>query len=316
MEKSININVHVAEYRGFCAGVERAIEMVEKSLKKYGSPVYVRHEIVHNKYVVQSLKAKGVIFVETLLDIPKNTKAPVIFSAHGVSKEVISAAKDLNLFHLDATCPLVSKIHRELEILEKEGYKIVMIGHRYHPEVIGTIGQAKDKSNVILIEDKSDVEKLQLKKNQKIAYVTQTTLSIYDTKEIVKTIKEKYPNIVEPKKSDICYATSNRQLSVQELSKKVDCFYIIGAYNSSNSVRLVETAKMFGCKNAELVQNIDDFDFKKVSKYKEIGLTASASAPEELIKKFINQLKLHFNIKLNDQKIPENIKFKVPNYLN
>ena len=261
MKKSININVHVAEYRGFCAGVDRAIEMVEKSLLKYGTPVYVRHEIVHNKYVVEGLKKKGVIFVESLADIPKNTKAPVIFSAHGVSKEVLLSAKNLKLFHLDATCPLVSKIHREVEILEKDEFKIIMIGHKYHPEVIGTIGQTDNNENIILVENIEDVKKLQLDKNQKVAYVTQTTLSVFDTEGIVKTIKNKFPNVVEPKKSDICYATSNRQLSVQELAKKVDSFYVIGANNSSNSVRLVETAKLFGSKISQLVENIDDFDF-------------------------------------------------------
>ena len=316
MEKSININVYVAEYRGFCAGVDRAIEMVEKSLLKYGAPVYVRHEIVHNKYVVDGLKEKGAIFVESLMDIPKDTKAPVIFSAHGVSKDVIRSAKDLNLFHLDATCPLVSKIHREVEILEKDDFKIIMIGHKFHPEVIGTIGQAKNKENIILVEDVKDVEALDFKKNQKIAYVTQTTLSVYDTSSIVKAIKEKFPDVTEPKKSDICYATSNRQLSVQELAKKVEAFYVIGANNSSNSVRLVETAKLFGSPHAQLVQNIDNFDFQGLKHYKNIGLTASASAPEELIRKFVSKLEENFSITINDQKIPENVKFKVPNFLN
>ncbi len=316
MKKSININVYVAEYRGFCAGVDRAIEMVEKSLLKYGAPVYVRHEIVHNKYVVDGLRKKGAIFVESLLDIPKKTKAPVIFSAHGVSKNVIQSAKDLNLFHLDATCPLVSKIHREVEILEKDGFKIIMIGHKYHPEVIGTIGQAIKKENIILVEEVKDVGELNFNKDQKIAYVTQTTLSVYDTANIVKAVKKKFPNIIEPKKSDICYATSNRQLSVQELAKKVEAFYVIGANNSSNSVRLVETAKLFGSPNATLVQNIDDFDFDTLRKFKNIGLTASASAPEELIKKFVTKLEEIYSITINDQKIPENVKFKVPNFLN
>jgi len=316
MEKSININVHVAEYRGFCAGVDRAIEIVEKSLLKYGTPVYVRHEIVHNKYVVEGLKKKGVIFVESLADIPKNTKAPVIFSAHGVSKEVLLSAKNLKLFHLDATCPLVSKIHREVEILEKDEFKIIMIGHKYHPEVIGTIGQTDNNENIILVENIEDVKKLQLDKNQKVAYVTQTTLSVFDTEGIVKAIKNKFPNVVEPKKSDICYATSNRQLSVQELAKKVDSFYVIGANNSSNSIRLVETAKLFGSKISQLVENIDDFDFTTLKNFKNIGLTASASAPEELIKKFVMKLREHYTITINDQKIPENVKFKVPNFLN
>ncbi len=316
MEKSININVHVAEYRGFCAGVDRAIEMVEKSLSKYGTPVYVRHEIVHNKYVVEGLKKKGVIFVESLKDIPKNTKAPIIFSAHGVSKEVMQSAKDLNLFHLDATCPLVSKIHREVEILEEDDYKIIMIGHKFHPEVIGTIGQAINKKNILLVEEVGDVKKIKIDRNQKIAYVTQTTLSVYDTSNIVKAIKEKFPNIKEPRKTDICYATSNRQLSVQQLAKKVDSFYIIGSSNSSNSVRLVETAKLFGCNHAELIENINNFDFEKIKKFKNIGLTASASAPEDLIKKFVKELKKYYKITINDQKIPENVKFKIPNFLN
>lgn len=191
-----------------------------------------------------------------------------------------------------------------------------MIGHKFHPEVIGTIGQAENKENIILVEDVKDVEALDFKKNQKIAYVTQTTLSVYDTASIVKAIKERFPDITEPKKSDICYATSNRQLSVQELAKKVEAFYVIGANNSSNSVRLVETAKLFGSPHALLVQNIDDFDFQSLKNYKNIGLTASASAPEELIKKFVQKLEENYSITINDQKIPENVKFKVPNFLN
>ena len=316
MEKSININIHVAEYRGFCAGVDRAIEMVEKSLIKYGSPVYVRHEIVHNKYVVEDLKKKGVIFVESLLDIPKHSNAPVIFSAHGVSKKVIEAANDLKLFQLDATCPLVTKIHKELETLETNDYKIIMIGHKHHPEVVGTIGQARNTNNVTLVETVNDVDQLDFNNNKKIAYVTQTTLSVYDTKDIIDALKKKFPDIIEPKKSDICYATSNRQLSVKELANKVDAFYIIGANNSSNSVRLVDTAKKFGSKHAELIQNLDDFNFKKVAKFSSIGLTASASAPEKLIKEFILKLSQYFNVTVNDQKIPENVKFKIPNFLN
>ena len=305
-----------AKHRGFCAGVERAVEMVEKSLIKFGSPVYVRHEIVHNKFVVNNLKKKGVVFVDSLDEIPKGSKQQVIFSAHGVAKRVIEKAKNYNLLYYDAICPLVSKIHKEILQLEEKDYQIIMIGHEGHPEVEGTAGQLVDIGNLTLVQNIEDVEKLYFPSNQNLAYITQTTLSVLDTKEIVDALKSKFPSILEPKKSDICYATSNRQESVQEMAKKVQAIFVIGAFNSSNSIRLVETAKRFGCKHSELIENIDDFDYSNLSQYNEIGLTASASAPEEQLDLFINRVKNLFSIEVLDHYEDENIIFKVPNYLN
>ena len=305
-----------AEHRGFCAGVERAVEIVEKSLNKYGSPVYVRHEIVHNKFVVNNLKQKGVIFVDSLDEIPDGTKQPVIFSAHGVAKRVIEKAKNYNFLFYDAICPLVSKIHKEILQLEKQNYQIIMIGHDGHPEVEGTAGQLQDMGNLTLVQSVDDVEKLYFPQAQSLAYITQTTLSVLDTQEIIDALKFKFPSILEPKKSDICYATSNRQESVQEMAKKVDAIFVIGAFNSSNSIRLVETAKRFGCKHSELIENIDDFDFSLLADYNKIGLTASASAPEEQLDLFIKKARSLFNIEVLDHKEDENIVFKVPNFLN
>ena len=305
-----------AKHRGFCAGVERAVEMVEKSLIKYGSPVYVRHEIVHNKFVVNNLKKKGVVFVDSLDEITKDSKQPVIFYEHGVTKRVIEKAKNYNLLYYDAICPLVSKIHKEILQLEEKDYQIIMIGHEGHPEVEGTAGQLQDIGNLTLVQNIEDVEKLYFPSNQNLAYITQTTLSVLDTKEIVDALKSKFPSILEPKKSDICYATSNRQESVQEMAKKVEAIFVIGAFNSSNSIRLVETAKRFGCKHSELIENIDDFDYSNLSQYNEIGLTASASAPEEQLDLFISRVKNLFSIEVLDHYEDENIIFKVPNYLN
>ena len=305
-----------AKHRGFCAGVERAVEIVEKSLTKYGAPVYVRHEIVHNKFVVNNLREKGVVFVDSLEEIPKNTKQPVIFSAHGVAQRVINKAKDYNLLFYDAICPLVSKIHKEIIQLENNEYKIIMIGHEHHPEVDGTAGKLKDISNLTLVQDIDDVDKLYFPSSQKLAYITQTTLSVFDTQDIVDALEKKFPSILAPKKSDICYATSNRQLSVQEMSKNVDAFFVIGAHNSSNSIRLVETAKRFGCKYSELIENINDFDYSTLAEFNTIGLTASASAPEEQLNMFIDQIKKVYAIEVLNFKEDENITFKIPNFLN
>ncbi len=308
--------VITAKHRGFCAGVERAVEIVEKSLIKYGAPVYVRHEIVHNKYVVNNLKNKGVVFVESLDEIPEGTKQPVIFSAHGVAQRVIEKAKDYNLIFYDAICPLVSKIHKEIIHLEANNYQIIMIGHEGHPEVEGTAGQLSDIRNLTLVQDLSDINKLDFSEDQKLAYITQTTLSVLDTEEIVKALELKFPEIVAPKKSDICYATSNRQLSVQEMAREVEAIFVIGAFNSSNSIRLVETAKRFGCEHSELIENVDNFDFQKLNNFKSIGLTASASAPEEQLNLFIEKAKKNFSIEVSDFKEDENIVFKIPNFLN
>ena len=305
-----------AKHRGFCAGVERAVEIVEKSLIKYGAPVYVRHEIVHNKFVVNNLKKKGVIFVESLDEVPKETNQPVIFSAHGVAKRVIEKAKNYNLLFYDAICPLVSKIHKEITLLESQGFQIIMIGHEGHPEVEGTAGQLKDMGNLTLVQTLSDVEKLYFSSKQKLAYITQTTLSVFDTQEIVDALEKKFPEILAPKKSDICYATSNRQSSVQDMASKVDAIFVVGAFNSSNSIRLVETAKRFGCEYSELIENIDNFDYAQLGKFNSIGLTASASAPEEQLNMFIEKIKSKFPVEVTDYKEDESIIFKVPNFLN
>jgi len=305
-----------AKHRGFCAGVERAVEIVEKSLIKYGSPVYVRHEIVHNKFVVENLKEKGVIFVDSLDEVPQGTNQPVIFSAHGVAQRVIEKAKNYNFLFYDAICPLVSKIHKEIILLEQQDYQIIMIGHEGHPEVEGTAGQLQDISKLTLVQELSDVDQLYFPSDQKIAYITQTTLSVFDTQEIVDALEKRFPNILAPKKSDICYATSNRQTSVQEMAKTVDAVFVIGAFNSSNSIRLVETAKKFGCKYSELIENVDNFDYQKLNQYQTIGLTASASAPEEQLNLFINRVKEKFSPEVIDFKEDEKIVFKVPNFLN
>tara|TARA_Y100001970_G_C14230993_1_gene858624 strand:- start:517 stop:1464 length:948 start_codon:yes stop_codon:yes gene_type:complete len=307
------IDIYLAGPRGFCAGVERAILMVKEAIKKYGKPVYVRHEIVHNKYVVNSLTKEGAIFIEELDEI-KNKNRPVIFSAHGVPKSVPREAKNLNLLYFDATCPLVSKIHREVEIFEKEDLPIILIGHRNHPEVIGTMGQIKSK--IYLVEKAEDVSKLPFKNNQKIAYVTQTTLSIDDTKDIISTIKKNFTNVKEPKKNDICYATTNRQEAVKAIAGKCDYFFVIGSNNSSNSLRLVEVAKNYGAKNCKLIENINDLDNGILKNIKTIGITASASAPEILIKNLLRRISKSYQINIIESDFEkENIHFKIPSIL-
>ena len=309
-----NINIYLASPRGFCAGVDRAIKMVEECLKIYGKPVYVRHEIVHNRHVVEKLKKKGAIFVDDLNQI-QNNKNPVIFSAHGVPKTVPKEAKEKNLMFFDATCPLVSKIHREVEFFEKNDYEIILIGHQNHPEVIGTMGQVS-KAKMYLVQNTLDAKKLDVMNVNRLAYVTQTTLSIDDTKEIIKILKKRFPNIVEPKKEDICYATTNRQEAVKKIAGKCDRFVIIGAHNSSNSLRLVEVAKNNGCKNSFLIQTNKDFDWNQVKNNENIGLSASASAPEELVVSFLEECKKRFEIKIiEDNSIKENVIFNIPNYL-
>ena len=307
------IKIYLAGPRGFCAGVDRAILMVEEALKKYGSPVYVRHEIVHNKYVVEDLKEKGAIFIDELNEI-KDLSRPVIFSAHGVPKSVPDEAKNLNLLYFDATCPLVSKIHREVENFEKQNLPIILVGHRNHPEVIGTMGQIK--SSIHLVENEKDVELLKFDKNKKIAYVTQTTLSVDETKEIIKAIKKKFNNVIEPRKNDICYATTNRQEAVKKIASNCEVFLVIGAYNSSNSIRLVEVAKKYGAGKSILLENIEQFDEKIFKNINSIGLTASASAPEILVQNFIELLEKKFDIELiQDDFIKEDVNFKIPQKL-
>ena len=313
--KNKEINILLASPRGFCAGVDRAIEIVKKSIDKYGSPVYVRHEIVHNKHVVESLKQIGAIFVEELNEI-KDKSRPVIFSAHGVPKTVPEEAKDLKMEYIDATCPLVSKVHREAENLNKNGSHVLLIGHKNHPEVVGTMGQIP-KNGIDLIENVEDVKKYENKNNKKLAFVTQTTLSVDDTKEIIDELKKKFPSIREPKKEDICYATTNRQAAVKKIAKQCDMFFIIGSRNSSNSVRLVEVANNSGCNNAVLIHSESDIPFDKISNCNTIGISSGASAPEILLENFINSLKEKFVVKIKEVEIiKEDVTFKIPGKLN
>ena len=313
--KNKKIKILLAAPRGFCAGVERAIEIVKKSIAKYGAPVYVRHEIVHNKHVVDGLKKIGAIFIEELDEI-KNKSRPVIFSAHGVPKSVPAEAAAYKMEYIDATCPLVSKVHREAENLNKAGYHIVLIGHLNHPEVIGTMGQLP-KGTIDLIQTEKDVEEYQIKNIKKIAYVTQTTLSVNDTKNIINALKNKFPEIKEPFKEDICYATTNRQSAVKNIAEKCEMFFVLGSRNSSNSARLVEVAQQSGCKSSELIHSESIIPFDKIEKCTTIGVSSGASAPEILVEEFINKIKSKFDVKINEVEIvKENIVFKTPGKLN
>tara|TARA_Y100001935_G_scaffold213825_1_gene184729 strand:- start:184 stop:1125 length:942 start_codon:yes stop_codon:yes gene_type:complete len=308
------IKILLAAPRGFCAGVDRAIEIVKKSIDKYGAPVYVRHEIVHNKHVVESLKKIGAIFVEELSEIKDKTR-PVIFSAHGVPKSVPNEAEVLNMTYVDATCPLVSKVHREAENLHKSGNHIILIGHKNHPEVIGTLGQLP-KGSIDLVESIDDAKKY--KNNKKnLAYVTQTTLSVDDTRDIIKSLKDKFPEIKEPQKDDICYATTNRQSAVKNIAKLCEMFFVIGSRNSSNSVRLVEVAKNSGCENSTLIHSESIAPFDEIDKCNTIGISSGASAPEVLVDNFISSLKDKYEVEIEEVEIiKEDIVFKVPKKLN
>ena len=313
--KNKEIKILLSAPRGFCAGVDRAIEIVKLSLKKYGAPVYVRHEIVHNKHVVDSLKVLGAIFVDELSEV-KDKSRPVIFSAHGVPKTVPIEAKSYKMNYIDATCPLVSKVHREAENLNKAGYHIILIGHNKHPEVIGTMGQLPD-GTIDLIQNEHDVESYRLDQNKKVAYVTQTTLSVDDTKSIIDALKKKFPEIKEPFKEDICYATTNRQSAVKNIAKLCDMFFVLGSKNSSNSVRLVEVAKKSGCPQAQLIHSDSKIPFEKLQSCNTIGISSGASAPEVLVENFISKLKGEFKIVIEEVEIiKENIVFKVPGKLN
>ena len=306
--------IFLAAPRGFCAGVERAIEIVKKSLIKYGSPIYVRHEIVHNKYVVDNLKKMGAIFIEELDEI-KDQSRPVIFSAHGVPKSIPKYASLKKIEYIDATCPLVSKVHREAEYLYKSNFHILLIGHQNHPEVIGTMGQLPEKT-IDLIETTNDAKKYSNNSGKNLSYITQTTLSVDDTIDIINVLKKKFPNIKEPKKEDICYATTNRQVAVKKIANKCDMFFVIGSRNSSNSKRLVEVAKKSGCKNSELIDFEKEIPIKKIMKCKTIGISSGASAPEILVKKFINEIKEKIDIKINEINIiKEDVYFKIPGKL-
>jgi 4-hydroxy-3-methylbut-2-enyl diphosphate reductase len=313
--KNKELKILLSAPRGFCAGVERAIEIVEKSIQKYGAPVYVRHEIVHNKYVVDDLKKKGAVFVEELEEIEDITR-PVIFSAHGVPKQIPLDAANYNMTYVDATCPLVSKVHREAENLNKAGYHIILIGHKNHPEVIGTMGQLPTGS-IHLIQNEDEAKNYKINEDKKIAFVTQTTLSIDDTKEIINILKNRFPNIREPLKEDICYATTNRQMAVKNIAKKCDMFFIIGSRNSSNSVRLVEVAKKSGCLDSYLIHSESEIPYDHIKDSKIIGISSGASAPEILVDNFINDLKNRFTITIEEVEIiKEDVVFKIPKKLN
>ena len=313
--KNKELKILLSAPRGFCAGVERAIEIVEKSIEKYGAPVYVRHEIVHNKYVVDDLKKKGAVFVEELEEIQDKSR-PVIFSAHGVPKQIPIDATDYKMTYVDATCPLVSKVHREAENLNKAGYHIILIGHENHPEVIGTMGQLPS-GTIDLIQNEDEAKSYNTKEGKNIAFVTQTTLSIDDTKEIIKILKNRFPDIREPLKEDICYATTNRQMAVKNIAKKCDMFFVIGSRNSSNSVRLVEVAKKSGCLESYLIHSETKIPYDQIENSKVIGVSSGASAPEILVENFIKDLKNRFIINIDEVEIiKENVVFKIPKKLN
>ena len=310
------LKILLASPRGFCAGVDRAIEIVNKALNKHGSPVYVRHEIVHNKQVVEDLKKRGAIFVEELSEI-KDLTRPVIFSAHGVPKKVPEEAKLKKLYYIDATCPLVSKVHRESELHYRNGYDVILIGHKNHPEVVGTMGQLPDGS-IKLVETVEDVSSLNIKNFKKpLAYITQTTLSVDDTTEIIQSLKNKFKDIKGPIKEDICYATTNRQKAVKKIAPDCDMVFIIGSRNSSNCVRLVEVAKKAGCKKSTLIHFGKKLPIEEIKKCKKIGVSSGASAPERLVQNFIEEIKKNCNISIEEVVVAEEkVVFKLPKELN
>ena len=300
----------VAAPRGFCAGVDRAIEIVEKCLKNFGKPVYVRHEIVHNQYVVNDLTKKGAIFVAELDECPNDR--PVVFSAHGVPKGIFNQAQKRNMHYIDATCPLVTKVHLEAKRYFNSGYQLVMIGHKNHPETVGTMGQLPP-GEVLLVENIDDVFSLEPKNSEKLAFVTQTTLSVDDTSEIAKALKDRFPKIVAPHKEDICYATTNRQNAVKTISPMIEGLLVVGSTNSSNSKRLVEVGKKAGCEYAQLIDSAEDIDWRAISGSTVIGLTAGASAPDILINGVIGEFKNRFNAKIEFVEVTtENVHFKIP----
>lgn len=307
------LTLYLAAPRGFCAGVDRAIKIVEMAIDKWGAPVYVRHEIVHNKFVVDGLRDKGAIFVEDLDECPDDR--PVIFSAHGVPKSVPNAAQARQMVFVDATCPLVSKVHIEAQRHSDRGLQMIMIGHEGHPETVGTMGQLPD-GEVLLVETPGDVANVTVRDSDQLAYVTQTTLSVDDTADIVAALKKRFPKIVGPHKEDICYATTNRQEAVKVMAPKCDAILVVGAPNSSNSKRLVEVGVRAGCNYAQLVQRAADIDWRSLEGIKSIGITAGASAPEVLINEVIDAFKSRYDVteELVETTV-ENIEFKVPRVL-
>tara|TARA_B100000470_G_scaffold125485_1_gene96969 strand:+ start:154 stop:1098 length:945 start_codon:yes stop_codon:yes gene_type:complete len=310
------LKILLASPRGFCAGVDRAIEIVKKTLEKFGSPVYVRHEIVHNTQVVENLKKLGAVFVEELNEI-KDRSRPVIFSAHGVPKSVPEEASNKNMFYVDATCPLVTKVHREAEFLHKNGYEVILVGHKDHPEVLGTMGQLP-KDSIKLIETARDAENINTNEIKRpVAYVTQTTLSVDDTKEIIEVLKSKFPNIKSPVKEDICYATTNRQEAVKKIAPLCDMFFVVGSKNSSNSQRLVEVAIKSGCIKSELIPFNEKLPIDLIVKCNKIGITSGASAPEQLVLDLISEVKKHCSVSIEEIILTkENVTFKLPKSLN
>ena len=307
------LTLYLAAPRGFCAGVDRAIKIVEMAIEKWGAPVYVRHEIVHNKFVVDGLRAKGAVFVEELDDAP--TDRPVIFSAHGVPKSVPAEAARREMVFVDATCPLVSKVHIEAERHHQNGLQMVMIGHAGHPETLGTMGQLP-QGEVLLVETVADVAGIAPRDPAKLAFITQTTLSVDDTADIVAALKARFPAIIGPHKEDICYATTNRQEAVKAIAPKIDALLVIGAPNSSNSKRLVEVGRAAGCAYAQLVQRADDIDWRALGALKAVGVTAGASAPEVLVNEVIDAFRARFDVTVElVETARENVEFKVPRVL-
>ncbi len=303
----------LANPRGFCAGVVRAIEIVEKALQKYGPPVYVRHEIVHNRYVVESLEAKGAVFVEQLADVPDGV--PIVFSAHGVPKSVPAEAQARELFYLDATCPLVSKVHREAERHFRDGRQIILIGHAGHPEVEGTMGQLPEGA-MVLIQSTQEAESVEVETPGRLAYITQTTLSVDDTSDMIAVLRRRFPAIHGPKQEDICYATTNRQQAVKAIAKSCDALLVVGAPNSSNSARLVEVALKAGCPRATLVQRESEVDWRELRGVARLGVTAGASAPEILVEEVIEACRARFEVTIEEVTVTsEDVQFKLPREL-
>ena len=308
------LNILLAAPRGFCAGVVRAIDIVERALSLYGAPVYVRHEIVHNKFVVDDLRAKGAVFVDELDEIPEGDR-PVIFSAHGVPKAVPAEAQRRAMFQIDATCPLVTKVHMEAQRHYDQGLHIILIGHNNHPEVIGTMGQLPAGA-ITLIETPADAELLHVQNENKLAFVTQTTLSVDDTQDVISVLQRRFPAIKGPTREDICYATTNRQEAVKSIATKIDALIVVGAPNSSNSKRLVEVGEKNGCSKSFLVQRAADIDWEKLGPIKTIGLTAGASAPEVLVDEIVNAFRQHYDVTVEKVTLrEENVSFKLPKEL-
>ncbi|WP_135080845.1 4-hydroxy-3-methylbut-2-enyl diphosphate reductase [Terasakiella sp. SH-1] len=305
-----SLTILLAGPRGFCAGVDRAINIVERALEKFGKPVYVRHEIVHNKFVVDSLRDKGAVFVEELDDVPDDV--PVVFSAHGVAKSVPAEAERRDMTYVDATCPLVSRVHRAAEFHHSKEHPVILIGHKGHPEVIGTMGQLPEGA-VILVENVEQAQTIDLPTDVSLGLVTQTTLSVDDTKEVIDVLKDRYPNLEKPKKEDICYATTNRQSAVKMIAQKSDMIMVIGSPKSSNSKRLVEVAKLNGCEKSMLVQRASEIDFSQFDGVNTLGITAGASAPEVLVEEVVMACKGHFDVRVTFETFTEeNVTFKLP----